>query len=280
MIQENEVKELQTKAYEIRKMTIDAIGHLGVGHIGGAMSIVEVLTLLYYRVLKNIDPKNPHKEGRDKVVLSKGHAGPTLYSILAEKGYFPKDWLYTLNGSDTKLPSHCDMNRTPGIDMTTGSLGTGASAAIGLVLGNRLNGYNDAYTYLIIGDGESQEGQVWEAAMFAAHNKLGNLIAFTDYNKLQIDGYTQDIMSIDDLNSKWTGFGWHVQRVDGHDLRALDTAVKNAQDIKERPSMIIMDTIKSKGFCFGEGIVGNHNMSFDKAKAEEAIKILNKCQGE
>ncbi|MDA3901584.1 MAG: transketolase [Spirochaetes bacterium] len=280
MIQDNEVKELQKKAFEIRKMTIDAIGHLGVGHIGGAMSIVEVLTLLYYKVLKNIDPKNPQKEGRDRVVLSKGHAGPSLYSILADKGYFPTEWLYTLNHGDTHLPSHCDMNRTPGIDMTTGSLGTGASAAIGMTLADTLKGFTDAYTYLIIGDGESQEGQIWEAAMFASMKKLGNLIAFTDYNKQQIDGYTQDIMSIDDLNSKWTGFGWHVQRVDGHDFRLLDRAIKNAQEIKERPSMIILDTIKSKGFCYGEGIVGNHNMSFDKAKAEEAIKILTQCQGE
>lgn len=268
---------LKKKALEIRKLTIDAIGHLGVGHIGGAMSIVEVLTLLYYRIMR-IDPDNPGKPDRDRLVLSKGHAGPALYAVLADRGYFPLQWLHTLNQGGTALPSHCDMHRTPGIDFTTGSLGTGSSAAVGIALGNRIRG-SEAWTYLIIGDGESQEGQVWESAMFASHYKLDRLIAFTDYNKQQIDGYTDDIMSVEDLNTKWIGFGWHVQRVNGHDFSALDQAIKRAQAERCRPSMIIMDTIKSCGFIPGEGIAANHNMFFDQAAAQQAIRDLEKREG-
>ncbi len=272
-----EIAVLRKKALEIRKLTIDAIGYLGVGHIGGAMSIVELLTLLYYRVMR-IDPANPKEPERDRLVLSKGHAGPALYAVLADRGYFPVQWLHTLNQGGTALPSHCDMNRTPGIDFTTGSLGTGSSAAAGIALGNRMRGI-DAWTYLIIGDGESQEGQVWESAMFASHYKLDRLIAFTDYNKQQIDGYTDDIMSVEDLNTKWIGFGWHVQRVNGHDFAALDRAVRRAQDERCRPSMIIMDTVKSFGFIPGEGIAANHNMFFDYETAKQAIRDLEKREG-
>ncbi len=271
-MEEKELMLLKENAREIRKLTIDAIGYLGVGHIGGAMSIVEVLTLLYYKHM-NIDPKNPRKPDRDMLVLSKGHAGPSLYSTLALKGFFPMDWLHTLNQGGTNLPSHCDRNRTPGIDMTTGSLGQGLSAAVGIALGNRLDGHNNN-VYAIIGDGESNEGQVWEAAMSAAMFKLNKLIAFTDYNKMQIDGYTKEIMDIDDLTSKWLSFGWHVQRVDGHDFQAMDRAVEIAKSEQFRPSMIVLDTIKGKGCSFAEGLLSNHNMKFDYEKAKEAIKKL------
>ncbi|MFP4364930.1 MAG: transketolase [Spirochaetia bacterium] len=271
-MEEKELMLLKENAREIRKLTIDAIGYLGVGHIGGAMSIVEVLTLLYYKHM-NIDPKNPRKPDRDMLVLSKGHAGPSLYSTLALKGFFPMDWLHTLNQGGTNLPSHCDRNRTPGIDMTTGSLGQGLSAAVGIALGNRLDGH-DNNVYAIIGDGESNEGQVWEAAMSAAMFKLNKLIAFTDYNKMQIDGYTKEIMDIDDLTSKWLSFGWHVQRVDGHDFQAMDRAVEIAKSEQFRPSMIVLDTIKGKGCSFAEGLLSNHNMKFDYEKAKEAIKKL------
>jgi transketolase len=271
-MKDNELNDLIKKAQEIRILTIEAIGFLGVGHIGGCMSVVEVLTLLYYKTM-DIDPANPYKENRDKLVLSKGHAGPTLYSILADKGFFPKEWLHTLNVGGTNLPSHCDMNRTPGIDMTTGSLGQGLSAAIGLALGMRMDGI-DRHIYALIGDGESQEGQNWEAAMTASHYKLGNLIAFTDYNKMQIDGYTKDIMNIDNLESKWKGFNWFTQRVDGHDMGAIEKAIITAKEEKDRPSMIIMDTIKGKGCSFAEGELGNHNMVFSYEQAKEAISIL------
>jgi len=267
-----DLKELEEKAKEIRIKTIDSIGFLGVGHIGGAMSIVELLTILYYRKM-NIDPQNPKMEDRDKLVLSKGHAGPALYSTLAQKGYFPEEWLHTLNKGGTKLPSHCDMNMTPGIDMTTGSLGQGLSSSIGLALAMRLDKI-DRNVFTIIGDGESQEGQNWEAAMAASQFKLNKLIAFTDYNKMQIDGYTRDIMPIDDLEAKWNSFGWNTVRINGHDFEALDKAIDEARKSKDKPSMIIMDTIKGKGCTFAEGQLTNHNMAFTYDQAKEAIKAL------
>lgn len=271
---EQTLQELKEKAKRIRILTIDAIGRLGVGHIGGSMSIVEVLTILYYRHM-NIDPADPKKRDRDQLILSKGHAGPSLYSVLADKGYFPEEWLYTLNQGGTNLPSHADMVRTPGIDMSAGSLGQGLSAGIGKALGNRLDGV-DAYTYVIIGDGESNEGQVWEAAMSASQFGLNKLIAFTDYNKMQIDGYTSDIMNLDDLNSKWVGFGWNVLRVDGHSFPALERAIRKAKEEQCRPTMIILDTIKGKGAYFAEGDLGNHNMKFDYDTAKEAIARLER----
>lgn len=267
-----ELDILKQKANNIRITTIDTIGYLGVGHIGGALSIVELLTILYYKYI-DTSPLELKKKHRDKLVLSKGHAGPTLYCILADKGFFPKEWLHTLNKCGTNLPSHCDMNRTPGIDMTTGSLGQGISTAIGLALANRLDNIKNK-VYLVIGDGESQEGQIWEGAMAAAHFGLNNLIAFTDNNKMQIDGYTSDIMNIEDIVKKWESFGWYTQRVDGHSFIELEKAIEKVHQEKKRPSMIVMDTIKGKGAYFAEGKLENHNMSFDYNTALEAIKYL------
>ena len=274
ILTEEELSELKAKALEIRKMTILSMGNLGVGHIGGAMSIVDVLTLLYYRRM-NIDVNDPKKDDRDKLVLSKGHAGPALYSVLADLGFFPKDWLDTLNKGGSRLPSHCDMNLTPGIDMTTGSLGQGFSCSIGLALGDRMNGYDNTI-YSIIGDGESNEGQVWEAAMAGAQFKLSNLIAFTDYNKMELDGYMHEVMDISDITSKWLSFGWYVQRVNGHDFMELDRAIVNAQAETSRPSMIILDTVKGRGFAPGEGKVESHSMKFDLGTAREAVAVLEK----
>ena len=268
-----EIKQLEEKAKEIRKMTIESIGYLGVGHIGGALSVVEILTLLYYRYM-DVAPDDPKKKDRDKLIMSKGHAGPALYSVLAEKGFFPKEWLFTLNNGGTNLPSHCDMNRTPGIDMSTGSLGQGISAAIGFALANRLDNINKK-VYLIIGDGESNEGQIWEGAMAAAHYKLNNLIAFTDYNKMQIDGYVHETMNIEDLNAKWNAFGWFVQRVNGHDFYDMDMAIERAKKESFRPSMIILDTIKGKGAFFAERRLDNHNMKVDYETAKQACQKLN-----
>ncbi len=271
---DEKVSELKIKAKEIRKMTIMSMGKIGVGHIGGAMSIVDALTLLYYRHM-NIDVDDPKKPDRDKLVLSKGHAGPALYSILADLGYFPGQWLDTLNLGGSRLPSHCDMNLTPGIDMTTGSLGQGFSCSVGLALGDRMSGYGNTI-YSIIGDGESNEGQIWEAAMSAAQFKLGNLIAFTDYNKMELDGYMYEVMDISDITSKWLSFGWYVQRVDGHNFNDIDRAILNAKAETSRPSMIILDTVKAKGFAPGEGKVESHNMKFDITAAEQAIAVLDK----
>lgn len=267
---------LELKALKIRKMIIKAIGDIGIGHIGGSLSIVEVLTALYYECM-NIDPKNPQMEERDRLVLSKGHAGPALYAVLADKGFFPEQMLETLNEGGTNLPSHCDRKRTPGIDMSTGSLGQGLSAAIGIALGCRMNKF-DNYVYSVIGDGESEEGQIWEAAMAASHYKLGRLITFTDYNKMNIDGYTRDIMDLDDLGAKWAAFNWHVQRIDGHNIDLIIEAVGRAKAVTDRPSMIILDTIKGKGAAFAEGTLASHNMAFSPEDRDAAIAELEKME--
>lgn len=274
MLEKKTIDKLKAKATEIRISTIREIANLGNGHIGGAMSIVEVLTYLYYHEM-NIDPSNPKKEGRDRFVCSKGHAGPSVYATLADKGYFPKEWLMTLNRGGTNLPSHCDMRKTPGIDFTTGSLGQGFSAAAGIALGQRLKG-ESSYTFVIIGDGESQEGQIWEAAEFATTRKIGNLIAFTDFNRQQLDGYTAEIINMDNIDTRWLGFNWHVQRINGHDFSQIDEAVSRAKAVKDRPSMIILDTIKSKGYLPGEGVRANHSMAISH---EDEVIAINALEG-
>ena len=267
-----DVCKLKEKAKEIRISTIKEIAHLGKGHIGGAMSIVEILVYLYYYQM-NINPEEPKMEGRDRLVCSKGHAGPSVYAVLADKGFFPKSWLLTLNKGGTNLPSHCDMTKTPGIDFTTGSLGQGASAAAGIALGQKIKD-EKSFTYLILGDGESQEGQVWEMAEFASTQKLGNLIAFTDFNKMQLDGYTRDVICMDNIDTRWLGFNWHVQRINGHDFSELHYAVTQAKAVKDRPSMIICDTIKSFGYAPGVGTVSNHSMAISEEDMNNAIKAL------
>jgi transketolase len=263
---------VKAKAKEIRNLTIEEIGTFGSGHIGGAMSIADVLALLYFHRMK-VDPAQPRLKDRDQLVVSKGHAGPAVYATLALKGFFPKDWLKTLNQGGTRLPSHCDRNLTPGIDMTAGSLGQGFSVAVGIALGLRID-KSPARVYSIIGDGESDEGQIWEAALFGAAHHLSNITAFTDYNKQQLDGYTKDILDLGDLKAKWASFGWFTQEVDGHDYQALDEAIEKSIAQKDKPSMIIMNTIKGKGCNFAEGIEKNHSMAFDLVKAREAMAAL------
>ena len=272
-----DVKELKQRALEIRKLTIEEIGNFGSGHIGGSMSIVELLTYLYYHEMR-IDPANPRKDDRDRFICSKGHAGPAVYATLASKGYFPIGDLMTLNQGGTKLPSHCDMTKTPGVDFTGGSLGQGFSAAVGIALGQKIRKM-DANTFAVIGDGESQEGQIWEAAETAAQWKLGNLIAFTDFNRLQLDGYTSDIVNMDNIDARWLGFNWHVQRVNGHNFTELDRAIQAAKKVQDRPSMIIMDTVKSYGFIPGENITTNHSMAYDMSVATKAVEDLYAREG-
>ncbi|NLM83500.1 MAG: transketolase [Clostridiales bacterium] len=262
-------KELRVIAEGIRLVTLQTLASFGAGHIGGAMSIVETLAVLYGCELR-CDPSNPQWEGRDRLVLSKGHAGPALYATLSLKGFFPKEMLSELNKGGGRLPSHCDRNKTPGVDMTTGSLGQGISAAIGMALGNRMNG-SDSITYLIMGDGECNEGQVWEGAMFAAHHKLDNLIAFVDCNKQQLDGYTKDVLDMGDIGEKFKAFGWFVQKVDGHDTGAILDAVEAAKAHKGSPSVIILDTIKGYG-TFAAGLENNHHMSLSKEQIEDAVR--------
>ncbi len=248
---------------EIRLETIKMFRHRGFGHLGGSLSIVEVLSVLYSKVMR-VDPKDPNWMGRDYLVLSKGHAGPALYATLALKGYFKLDLLTTLNDNETNLPSHCDRLKTPGIDMTTGSLGQGISSAVGIAKALKIEKQKNL-VFAIIGDGELNEGQCYEAIQFAAHNKLDNLIVFVDENKIQLDGFTKDISDQRDLIAKFNAFGFHSVRVNGHNENSILQAIKIAINKVGQPSVIILDTIKGKGIEEFENIVKNHHMRFSKA---------------
>jgi len=266
---EKDTRELRVVAEGIRLVTLQTFANIGFGHVGGAMSIIETLAALYGGELRT-DPDNPQREDRDRLVMSKGHAGPALYSTLCLRGFFQKEKLLELNQGGGSLPSHCDMHKTIGIDMTTGSLGQGFSTAIGLALGARLNDI-DNYTYLIIGDGECNEGQVWEGAMFAAHHKLGRLIVFVDWNKQQLDGFTNDIIDMGDFVEKFKAFGFHTQLVDGHDPGKIKAAIIEAKNFQDAPSAIILDTVKGYGCSFAEGVASNHHMNFTKEQIDKAI---------
>lgn len=260
-------------AKEIRVLTAECISSIGAGHIGGSLSIVDVLTVLYYKVM-NVDAANSKKEGRDRLVVSKGHAGPAVYATLAHKGFFDKKELYTLNKIGTNLPSHCDMNKTPGIDMTTGSLGQGLSCAIGLALGSKIKKDN-AIIYAIIGDGESQEGQIWEAAFFASHKKVDNLIVFLDYNRMQLDGYLEDINDVGGMVEKFESFGFDTYSIDGHDLNEIYNTIEKAKLVKGKPHMIVLNTIKGKGLSFAEAAGPDcHSMPITKEILEKALEEL------
>lgn len=269
MSTEQYTRELRVIAEGIRLVTLQTFANLGFGHVGGAMSIIETLATLYGGEMQ-VDPKNPTWEQRDRLVMSKGHAGPALYATLCLRGFFGKDVLSELNQGGGRLPSHCDMHKTVGIDMTTGSLGQGMSTAIGLALGSELNGY-DNYTYLILGDGECNEGQVWEGAMFAAHHKLGKLIAFVDWNKQQLDGFASTILDMGDFEEKFKSFGWHAQTVDGHDPGLIKAAIVDAKKHTNAPSVIVLDTIKGNGCFFAEGVANNHHMNFTKEEMDKAL---------
>ncbi len=270
----NEVNQLKDKSKHIRRLTMKELGNIGVGHVGGCLSIVEALVVLYYKEM-NIDPSNPDMPGRDRFILSKGHAGPALYAVLADRGYFDISLLDTLNQPGTSLPSHCDMLRTKGIDMTAGSLGQGISCAVGMAKASKIL-KDGARIYCMIGDGESQEGEVWEAAMAAAHFKLDNLTVFTDCNKLQIDGTTREVMSLDPLCGKWESFGWNVIDVkDGHAIEEIHAAITAAKSNTGKPSMILLNTVKGKGVSFIEAMgAKNHNTPISGEQTILALKEL------
>ena len=271
------IDALRDAAFSIRCSTIREIASFGSGHIGGSMSIIEILTYLYYREM-DTDPSDPRKETRDRLVVSKGHAGPAVYATLASKGFFPSEWLSTLNKGGTRLPSHCDMTKTPGVDFTGGSLGQGFSAAVGIALGQRVRKLG-ARTFTIIGDGESQEGQVWEAAEAAGAWKLDNLFAFLDLNGQQLDGYTKDIIPQIHIPERWKSFGWDTREINGHDFQEIEAAIEEAKKTPGMPHMIIMNTIKSYGYIPGEGIKSNHSMPITPEGAEEAIRALKDREG-
>lgn len=268
----DEIRELKKFAARIRLETVKQIATRGFGHIGGALSIVDALAVLYGGVMR-IDPGNPAWAERDKLVMSKGHAGPALYSALALKGYFPLEVLGTLNQPGTSLPSHCDRKLTPGVDVTTGSLGQGVSLAIGLALAQRMDG-NGARTFLITGDGELNEGQSWEGVMFAAHNKLDNLTWLVDYNHKQLDGCTEDIMDLGDIAAKFASFGWRARTIDGNDITAVRDAITEALAAKDGPSCIVLNTVKGAGVPAVENTMFNHHMVFEGEMARESIALL------
>ncbi|PLS01363.1 transketolase [Neobacillus cucumis] len=257
---------------EIRLMTLKELQHLGFGHYGGSLSIVEALAVLYGDVMK-VDPNNPNWEERDYFILSKGHGGPGLYATLALKGYFPLDVLYTLNQNGTTLPSHPDRNLTPGVDMTTGSLGQGISAAVGVALSHKLSN-QDNFTYCIVGDGELNEGECWEAFQFAAHHKLNHLFVFVDDNKKQLDGPTKDIIDPLDFEQKFKAFGFYTMKVDGRSLEQIYEAIQRGKEQSDQPVAIILDTIKAQGVPYLEEKADNHHIRPNKVDEEAILAVI------
>jgi transketolase len=267
-----DVKTTMSAAAEIRKLTIRAMEAAGYGHIGGSMSICDVLAVLYTDIM-NVDPKDSKKRDRDWLVLSKGHCGPALYAALAYKGFFDPEELKTLNGNGTRLPSHCDRLKTKGVDLSTGSLGQGLSLAVGAAVGNRLQGITST-VYVIVGDGELQEGQNWEAIQFVAHRRLDNLVVIVDNNRRQLDGYTRDICNPFDLKEKFKSFGLDAVEADGHDVEAIYNALTTAKNAG-RPTAVILNTEKGHGCCFAEIDGFNHYMVITHDMAEEAVNEID-----
>lgn len=264
-------------AAKIRRDVLSMLLDEGQGHLGGSLSIADLMGVLYGKELR-YDAKNPHWEDRDRVVLSKGHAGPAWYAALAESGFFDRDVLYTLNDGGTMLPSHPDRLKVPGVDMTTGSLGQGTSTAAGMAYALRLKG-SSSYVHLIVGDGELNEGQCWEAFQFIAHNRLNNCIVYIDDNKKQLDGYTKDVMNPFDLVEKMRAFGFHAVRVNGQDAEALDAAIQEAKAVQDSAVAIVLDTVKGAGVPFFEQMMGNHSVKFNTPEvideAKRAIAALD-----
>lgn len=264
---------LKEQAKKIRKDIVTMIGQAKSGHPGGSLSAAEIVTYLYFEEM-NVNPADPKWEDRDRFVLSKGHAAPVLYAALAHKGYFPIEELATLRKIGSHLQGHPDMNKVPGVDMSTGSLGTGISAAVGMALAGKLD-KKEHYVFTLLGDGELQEGQVWEAAMAAGHYKLDNLIVFVDNNGLQIDGNINDVMSPNPIDAKFTAFGWHVLTIDGHDFQQIADAVAAAKAEKGKPTMIVAHTVKGKGISYMENQAGWHGSAPNEEQVAQAMTELN-----
>ena len=275
MDKQNELR-LRRIANSIRREIVDEVHAAGCGHPGGSLSIADILAYLYFEKM-NIHPKNPKLPGRDRFVLSKGHTAPGLYAALAERGFFPREDLITLRKTNSYLQGHPDMKSVPGVDMSTGSLGLGISAACGMALSGKVSG--DGYrVYTIIGDGESEEGQVWEAAMAANKFHLDNLCAVIDLNGLQIDGTTEEVMPTEPVDQKFESFGWHVIKIDGHDFDQIDQAFEEAKATKGQPTVILAATVKGKGVSFMENNAGWHGKApnaeqYEQAKAELEARI-------
>ena len=277
-----ELMQLKKIATQVRKHIINEVYSASSGHPGGSLSCADILTVLYFREMR-VDPKNPEWSDRDRFVLSKGHCTPALYAILAEKGFFPTEELVNFRSADSFLEGHPSMRSVKGVDMSTGSLGQGISAATGMAIAGKLD-KKDYRVYSILGDGELQEGQVWEACMAAAHYKLDNLTAFVDYNGLQIDGKIVDVMSPEPIADKFKAFGWNVIEIDGHDYEQIINAIDQAKKTKGMPTMIVAHTVKGKGVSFMENQAGWHGSAPNKEQRDQAIAeldvILSELEGE
>lgn len=267
--------ELMKTANEIRKGIVTALHSAKAGHPGGSLSATEIFTYLYFEEM-NVDPKDPKKADRDRFVLSKGHTAPGLYSTLAQKGFFPKEDLVTLRHTGSYLQGHPDMKHIPGVDMSSGSLGQGISAAVGMAIAGKLDNA-DYRVYTLLGDGEIQEGQVWEASMLAAHRKLDNLVVIVDNNNLQIDGEITEVNSPYPIDKKFEAFNFHVINIDGNDFDQIDAAFKEAKTVKGQPTAIIAKTVKGKGVSFMENQVGWHGKAPNDEEYKIAMKELEKA---
>ncbi len=266
------IPDLEAMAKQLRRDVITMIATAGSGHPGGSLSAADIVTALYFKAMHH-DPKNPQWPERDRFVLSKGHAAPILYAALAECGYFPVEELSTLRKLGSRLQGHTDRTLTPGVEMSAGSLGQGLSYGIGMALSGRLD-RKDYRVYVFLGDGECDEGQVWEAAMFAPHHKMDNITAIVDHNDLQLDGRVCDIMGLEPLTDKWRAFNWNVLEINGHDMKQILQALKKAGEVKEKPTVIIAHTIKGKGVSFMEGNVDFHGKAPSPQETEQALKEL------
>lgn len=275
---QEKISQLEKTAQSIRYSIVEMVTEAQSGHPGGSLSAADILTTLYFAEM-NVDPAEPHKVDRDLFVLSKGHAAPVLYATLAERGFFPKEELLTLRKINSRMQGHPSMKVLPGIDMSTGSLGQGLSAASGLALAARLDKRSNR-VYAVLGDGELEEGMVWEAAMFAAHYKLDNLTAFVDYNGLQIDGPVSEVLSPLPIPEKWAAFNWHVIEIDGHDIGAIYDAIQTAKTIKGKPTMIVAKTIKGKGVCQMENIAEWHGKAPSREQCDLFLNQLNDLENQ
>lgn len=271
-ISDNQIKELQQKARQIRRDIVDMLCRACSGHPGGSLSAADLVTALYFAVLRH-DPKNPQWPDRDRFHMSKGHCCPLWYAVLAHTGYFPKEKLLTLRKLGSMLQGHPD-RRTPGVEAASGSLGQGLSVALGMALAGKMD-RKDYRVYCLLGDGETQEGNIWEAAMAAAHYRCDNLCAILDYNGLQIDGRTADVMGIDPVAAKWAAFGWHTIEIDGHDMKAILAAYEQAAGTAGRPTIIIARTTKGKGVSFMENVCKYHGVAPTKEEADKACGELS-----
>jgi transketolase len=269
---ENKLEQLKAVAKEVRKDIVTMLTESASGHPGGSLSAVEIMTTLYFNEM-NVSVENKDDPDRDRFVLSKGHAAPVLYSVLAEKGYFDKSELMGLRKLGSMLQGHPNMNYVPGVDMSTGSLGQGISCAVGMAMAGKLD-KKEYRVYSLLGDGELAEGQVWEAAMSAAHYKLDNLTAFVDHNGLQIDGKVSDVMGSDPVDAKFAAFGWNVISIDGHDFVQIKNAIEKAKETKGKPTVIICETIKGKGVSFMENEASWHGTAPSKEQCEKALNEI------